>query len=422
MTDDVMNRAEGQAALAAMFEYLKNVLYDQDKAVLDPGSLPLDFRELAQGLLYIGSCIIEMRTLAWDVSRGQLDTSPASADNELARELKSLQATLRHLTWQIGQVAKGDYKQKVSFIGDFSDSINHMIHELYERDRALHEEIEINEKKSEQLRQNVSLFEAITENIAQWIIVIDSDSREWLYTNHEPVNMLHSLAYKESLIEWLHQQVELAQRTESHRVAEFSIKGENDHQYFSVARYPVAWLEHNSLAFVLTDITEERCAMEELETIAYYDALTGSYTRHFGMGLLDRWLANRETFIISFIDMDSLKFVNDTFGHNEGDDYILAVTRTLKCFKDEAIVSRLGGDEFMLLCKGMDKAGADARLEEIRADLAKSSDDRYQRSISYGTVEVCKDNDKTGSYLLSLADEIMYQYKRARKMERRPLD
>jgi signal transduction histidine kinase len=76
-----------------------------------------------------------------DLSRGKLDTTPPPL-NSFVSPFKQLQADLKHLTWQIHQISDGDLEQKVSFSGDFSESINKMIDALREKQRIS----ELNEK------------------------------------------------------------------------------------------------------------------------------------------------------------------------------------------------------------------------------------------------------------------------------------
>jgi diguanylate cyclase (GGDEF)-like protein len=121
--------------------------------------------------------------------------------------------------------------------------------------------------------------------------------------------------------------------------------------------------------------------------------------------------------------MDRLKYVNDVFSHAEGDRYILQVSELLKTFSPD--VCRLGGDEFMVLCTGITQEAAEARLEGLRDILVAqdhTSDDgkiSYKCSMSYGVVEVKRDNVLPAVDLLSQADEKMFSYKRAHKAERR---
>ncbi len=68
-----------------------------------------------------------------DLARGKLDTAPPIR-NYFSNPFKNLHSELLHLTWQIQQIAKGDYEQKVSFSGDFSDAINSMIQILQQKE------------------------------------------------------------------------------------------------------------------------------------------------------------------------------------------------------------------------------------------------------------------------------------------------
>ena len=118
-----------------LFNYLRDVIYDPAHAALDVETLPQDFRDLGQGLQYLAECTSETRKFAQALSRGDLDTPPPSSGNEIAAPLKSLHASLTHLTWQSQQVALGDYKQRVDFMGDFSVAFNTMVQQLDERRR-----------------------------------------------------------------------------------------------------------------------------------------------------------------------------------------------------------------------------------------------------------------------------------------------
>jgi len=76
-----------------------------------------------------------------DMAKGKLDSTPPPL-NSFVSHFKQLQADLKHLTWQIQQISEGDLEQKVSFSGDFSESINKMIAALREKQRIS----ELNEK------------------------------------------------------------------------------------------------------------------------------------------------------------------------------------------------------------------------------------------------------------------------------------
>jgi diguanylate cyclase (GGDEF)-like protein len=405
---------------AQLFEYLRNVLYFPNEAKLDPEDLPEGFRDFAKGLLYYVQSVREASILASDIAQGNLDTNPLSPGNEVAAGLKSLQASLRHLTWQAQQIAKGDYKQRVSFLGDFSEAMNHMVEQLAERQAALEEAIEAGEIKTQALQRGLTVFEDITAQMSQLIIVLDKDTKEELLRNHPLDQVLLDPSTEPQLFAWLGEQLS-SDRCSLKTTRDLELPYADSFQSFLVEQHPYIWGEHEAVVFVFTDTTASRRELSSLEEIANFDPLTGSYSRHFGMVTFNQLLEQKQEFVLCFIDMDNLKYVNDAFGHNEGDNYILEVSRKLNTFASGAVLSRLGGDEFMLLARGWSEEAAKERLECLRTELIKRGEDlgaSYRHSMSYGVVGVGTANEFPASELLGMADEKMYLYKRAHKAER----
>ncbi|MDR1874043.1 MAG: response regulator [Synergistaceae bacterium] len=116
---------------------MRSILYHPTRAELDLESLPEDFRELGKGLQYFAGCIAETHELANALAKGHLNCKLPSRGNEMAAPLKALHASLKHLTWQAQQVASGDYKQRVGFMGDSADAFNMMIEQLEQRSAEL---------------------------------------------------------------------------------------------------------------------------------------------------------------------------------------------------------------------------------------------------------------------------------------------
>jgi diguanylate cyclase (GGDEF)-like protein len=370
---------------------------------------------LGEGLVYFGKMLTEMRTLAKDISRGDLDCLLPAADNELASSLKSLHATLKHLTWQAQQVAKGDYDQHVNFMGKFADAFNEMTQQLRERRDSIAEEMNEIQRKTNDLARSNNLFGTITSRMTEWIVMIDRETGEHLFANHSITNSLASDLFESQLYEILFDYVKDLNDDDEPCTEEFSLLSDFAIQWFNVILYPVKWYEHSAVAAVLTDVTGEKEQLQKLENVAYKDMLTGAYNRHYGMNLLNEWISQKKHFVISFIDMDRLKYVNDVFGHAEGDKYILKVSELLSDFSPSAHVIRLGGDEFMLLAEDFTLGEADRKLEDLRNELVSDEyvdEDggiAYKRSLSYGNVEVTSDNTIPSGDLLSPADERMYE-------------
>ncbi|MDR3255653.1 MAG: diguanylate cyclase [Synergistaceae bacterium] len=404
-----------------LFAYLRDVIYSPDKASMDLETLPEEFQNFGKGLLYFVECVMETTALAKDLSKGELSGKWPSKGNEIASPLKALHATLKHLTWQTQQVAKGDYKQRVSFMGDFSAAFNRMIVQLDEHRQTLLDEIETSRQKTLALAQSNSLFEAVTEQISQWIVVMDKDNGVWLFSNHDIANISPNPWCQEQLRVWMAKQSETADEDAKGYATDLELPKGNEIQYFSVAIHPLHWYEHDAFAFVFTDISSEKEQLHKLEIVAYRDTLTQTYNRHYGMKALNEWLDKRKTFIICFVDMDNLKYVNDKYGHAEGDKYILCVVEILSEFSADAIICRLGGDEFMLIAQNWIASAAEEHLEKLRDCLVRLNDRPetfYNHSMSYGVIGVDAHNTSSASELLSVADEKMYEYKRMHKAQR----
>jgi diguanylate cyclase (GGDEF)-like protein len=404
---------------------LRDVIYDPEVAHLDVESLPEDFQDLGAGIEFFAESINEVRTFSHSLSHGDLSVEPPDSGNELASDLKSLHAALKHLAWQANRVAEGDYSQKVDFMGEFAVSFNQMVTQLRERDHSISTEMEVVKQKTRDLERSNSLFKVITGNMSEWIVMIDRQTGEHLFANHPIRNSLMSDLFEQQLYEILLEYAQSIDEESAGTLEEFPLISDTALQYFSVMLYPLRWYEHDAVAAVLTDVTREKEMYQELENVAYRDMLTGTYNRHYGMKILNNWIESHCSFVICFIDMDKLKYVNDVFGHQEGDNYILSVSSILEKLKSDSIVCRLGGDEYMVLAKDLNISDAETRLEDLRTELVNNdyvSDDgsvSYKRSFSYGVVEVTADNRIPSSDLLSEADEKMYAYKKAHKQERK---
>ncbi|MDR1769311.1 MAG: diguanylate cyclase [Hungatella sp.] len=399
-----------------LFEYLRALLYHPEKAKLDIDSLPEDFRQLGAGLIYCAKLLNETRAFSFDLAKGNLNVKPPSPENELAAPLKALQGALKHITWQSQQVAKGDYHQRVDFMGEFADAFNIMIKQLDYRQKALEEELEKGRLKTLALEQNVNLFQMVTDKISQWIFVIEQESGECLSVNQGAQKALENCALDEKLQSWLSREVKLQNKKyEQNRSLEISVS--EDHMlYFDVSVYPIVWHSKESWVFVLQDISKEKRQILQLESQAYYDPLTKMYSRYFGMDYLKKLVEKMQEFCLVFVDLDNLKYVNDTYGHLEGDEYIINVSNLLYEHFKEGIVCRLGGDEFMLMAY-RDEETVTRVLMMINSEMVMR-ETGYHRSISYGVLEVKKDNKFTSSELLNIVDERMYQFKKANKAKR----
>lgn len=107
----------------------------------------------------------------------------------------------------------------------------------------------------------------------------------------------------------------------------------------------------------LTDVTDSARMRAELTAKATYDVLTGCHNRASTLAFLERALgepSGSPTAVI-FVDLDRLKPVNDSLGHDAGDELLaLTATRLTGVLRRDDIVGRIGGDEFLVVCRGLE--------------------------------------------------------------------
>lgn len=160
---------------------------------------------------------------------------------------------------------------------------------------------------------------------------------------------------------------------------------------------------------------------ETLRVEAYHDTLTSCYTRLYADRKLAQLLKEGRPFSICFADMDGLKRVNDRYGHEAGDRYLVAVAGALSSICGEQdIVTRYGGDEFLILFPEQSAAVVTKRLEEVDLKLQKSGESElfpFPLSLSFGIADSSEGGDM--KELLRIADKKMYDRKKYRMTERR---
>lgn len=164
----------------------------------------------------------------------------------------------------------------------------------------------------------------------------------------------------------------------------------------------------------------ERMKMEEkLAQLATYDSLTGVYNRGAGLLILEEQLKVLQRcggiFSICFVDVDNLKWVNDHYGHQEGDRMICLICDAFRdIIRDCDTIFRTGGDEFLIILGNCNSRDGEAivhrvigsqRFEEFRREKP------YEVSFSFGLIEVDRESRFSVDELIVLSDQKMYEHK-----------
>ena len=273
-----------------LFEYLRDIIYDSENAKLDLEQLDEPFWKLGKGLQYLDKAVKEVKHYSAEISKGNLSIEAPGRDNFLCENLKNIHANLNHLTWQAKQVAKGDYSQSVSYLGEFSEAFNTMTKQLKERE-------------------------------------------------------------------------------------------------------------------------------EELEEEAYRDKLTGIGNRHLFHERAETMLATGKKIVFCYCDLDHLKYVNDHFGHQEGDRYLLYFVETVKAnIRPGDLFVHLGGDELCVVLLNCSQETMQEKFRNVHEAFSREGAGDYPKSFSYGIIELPERHDIVSTdEILQRADEVMYEYKRKHK-------
>ena len=163
------------------------------------------------------------------------------------------------------------------------------------------------------------------------------------------------------------------------------------------------------LETAVTNLLEQQ---DSLVKTAFTDVLTGLGNRGgFTRSLDELWEAGQPV-TMAFIDIDNLKHCNDTFGHDEGNRYILQVALYLKLYaRENEAIFRIGGDEFVLLSINSTEEDLAERLEECRSVLLKNNVSEMPHTFSYGVSHANPALGDTSKRMTVDADRRMYEYK-----------
>jgi diguanylate cyclase (GGDEF)-like protein/PAS domain S-box-containing protein len=168
------------------------------------------------------------------------------------------------------------------------------------------------------------------------------------------------------------------------------------------------------------DITDRVLAEQRIQRMATHDSLTGLPNRAHFTELLQQAIASGGArFSVMFIDLDGFKLVNDTLGHEAGDELLRAAgTRIRGCLRGDDLVARLGGDEFIVLARDTIDDGETRRVADKIASMVGQPLRIGERAVrvtpSIGIARHPDDADGAAG-LVRAADLAMYEAKRAGK-------
>jgi diguanylate cyclase (GGDEF)-like protein/PAS domain S-box-containing protein len=307
------------------------------------------------------------------------------------------------------------------------------------------EHAEILEKQSMALRESEERFRSAF-NYAPIGIALVSPTGTWLKVNHA---LCQILGYKEE--EFLESDFQSMLSTEdlgntlikineimTGKIPTYQMEQRYLHKngktvwaWWSVSAASDVKSDNPNLIFQIQDITGKKRVEEKLQYDATHDALTGLPNRKFFMSRLEKALERASVnsdykVSILFIDLDRFKYVNDSLGHQIGDELLINIAGRLReCVRPSDIVARLGGDEFTILVEGGYENKEVIRIaERIQEKFTQPFDLSGNEVYSSASIGILHASNKhlTSEDLMRDADTAMYQAKRAGKARHEVFD
>ena len=293
----------------------------------------------------------------------------------------------------------------------------------------------INYKKSLKIKAELFGFKTAIENSYNSVVMTDTDSnivyvndvaqKETGYSREELIGqnprVLKSGMNDENFYEDMHDKLNNGEKWEG----EFINRRKDGSFYHEKASIMPIFIDKklvNYLAIKLniTDYIKEK---EKVEHMAYHDSLTSLPNR----ANIENYLENRlkvagrqnTKIAVLFIDLDRFKNINDTLGHDVGDELLIEVALRLKqTLRKSDMLSRFGGDEFAVVIDGMDNNYSAAYICQkiLNLFLSPIQTQRHQLNITLSIgISIFPDDAKDSTTLFKYADIAMYKAKNAGK-------
>lgn len=178
--------------------------------------------------------------------------------------------------------------------------------------------------------------------------------------------------------------------------------------FYGVDNPPPETLQHITdmaeiVGHFIVSLLDKQKLMRQLEKLSFEDSLTGTYNRH----ALNTYMFYRRLWNVGIVycDVLGLKKINDNFGHKAGDDLIIRASTCLKEIFNDKNVYRVGGDEFLVLCRDIEEK---VFLDKVQILRKKMKDYEVNMSLGYIWKSEVVDLDEC----VAQADKLMYEEKR----------
>ena len=294
---------------------------------------------------------------------------------------------------------------------------------------------EIESKRTEDaLRESEEKYRSLVDSTEDSIYLVDRNYK-YLFMNKKHISRMglqdneylgraYSELHSSEETKWFIEKADEVFRTGKSVYREY--KSLRDSRYFlltlSLVKKPDGTIM--AVTVVSKDISERINMEEKLRTLSLTDEVTGLYNRRgfFTLGEQQLKLSKRMKtgIFMLYADIDKLKEINDTWGHQEGDSALIETANVLKnTFRDSDIISRIGGDEFAIIPIGIIGDHIEVITDRLQNNLKKHNRERnrnYNVSLSFGIAYYDPEHPCSMDELLAQADKLMYEQKRCKQI------
>lgn len=154
---------------------------------------------------------------------------------------------------------------------------------------------------------------------------------------------------------------------------------------------------------------------EKAVNMATFDPLTGLYNRRVLEYVDDLFVETDSPLCVAMLDLDDFKYINDTYGHSNGDEVLIVLAREmLKMFDEESFCIRYGGEEFLIITQSNGHKTLHHKIEKVQHNLSHYNfewlEEGYQISLTSGISR--REGDEEISKIIIRADKALYQGKK----------
>ena len=333
---------------------------------------------------------------------------PISHLNDVTKQVAQLLSPIGSMIKVTKQISE-DEPEGDDEIGKLSSSYNEMANAVYTLVNNLEEKV--NERTidlrtaKDELEENKDKLQLILDSTVEAIFGIDKNEN-CTFCNASCIRMLRYESQDDLLGQNMHTLIHhsrkdgsaiLIEDCEIHKTivtgvgtqCENEVFWRSDGTFFDTVYYSYPQFKNGEIVGAVVtfmDNTERKKTQEHIAYLSCHDSLTGLYNRRHFEEIFKK-IDVKENIPISIIfgDLNGLKLTNDIFGHTAGDEFIKKSAKILKSVcRNEDIVARVGGDEFIILLPITDKSSAQSIVRRIQEEFAKEKLAAVKCSMSLG--------------------------------------